>query len=291
MGDFIGPVIPGHLKENANQNEEDEESGVIGPALPPGWKRDEDISSDFGMSDKVIGPILPPNFAKKRPLDDDDNIEGPVKSNKSKGLGPKVIGPTLPSDFINKPSSTLSSETSSNQLISCDESSNDEDDEFTIGPLPPSGNFIEVEESRHSKSQQVASGSKGPQREEWIARLPENSSVAHKLGFGKSMTSFSSKPVSIKEITPVDHDNELDKAVDEFNKTTRPEALVDLHKKKMKHKKKEKDEAPTRQLFDFNPEEDLKLRQLDSKQTKSIMEKAKLLNSRFSNPRGQNKFL
>ncbi|XP_015796001.1 GPALPP motifs-containing protein 1 [Tetranychus urticae] len=304
MSNFIGPVLPDHLKNKVS--EDDNQPEVIGPVLPPGWsKKDEDPEEDDGS---MIGPALPPNLVKKRGLEEDDiaDIKDKLFEKGSKSLKKsvedekKIIGPTLPPNFSSSkdkypearadlPKKNSSNSNGIKDNSNVDDNSDDDDDEFTIGPLPPSGNFIEVEESRHQRSQQDESKPKVSLREEWIASLPETSSVARKLGFGQSMTRFAQKPVSSKEIEPVEQDTELSESVDQYNKITRPDALVDIHKKQLTTKKPE--EKQTRSLFDFNPEEDLKIKQMDSQHAKSIVDKAKLLNSRFANPRGSNKFL
>jgi len=103
-------------------------------------------------------------------------------------------------------------------------------------------------------------------------------------------TSFSRKSTS-KTVPsePTPRDKEISSALADYNEKKRSSSLADLHTSKIE-KKKRKDDKPTkRQPLEFDPETALGERVMDKTQRKSVMDKAKLLNTRFSG--GSSKFL
>ncbi|XP_074602498.1 GPALPP motifs-containing protein 1 [Brevipalpus obovatus] len=232
-------------------------SDMIGPKIP-----DHLVNQKKAKS---IGPTLPPGWKKD---DESDTEDG------------QVIGPAMPPGWRKE-----SEDTSQSQSQLNGEAESDSDEESMIGPLLPTAASLLVEENRHrSKDKKVN------QREEWMTVIPESSPLAAKLGFGKSMTSFSSKPPPSSEMNSKDSvkETEIRETIATYNDKKRPSSLVDMHQKEKKQKK-DKDAPKKRELFEFDPEQDLKVRQMDSQQTKSIVDKAKLMNSRFYS--GSQKFL
>jgi len=221
---------------------------------------------------------------------DDDGSYGPQlpgenKSPKSSKLSPdkkvekRVIGPALPPGFVTQEPEDKD-----------DNVSQEEDDDQVIGPLPPGSQ----EDLKREYEPFIPTTSEPKnKREEWMTVIPDK--VEKKLGF-TSVTSFSKRPVG--PVGPVgppptsssqSRDNELKDALKEFTEKKRQSSLMDLHNDKIKKKAKLEEKKGVRQPLDFDPEKDLHVRNFDSKQTQSVIEKSKLLNTRFSS--GGSKFL
>ncbi|CAG2164473.1 unnamed protein product [Oppiella nova] len=128
------------------------------------------------------------------------------------------------------------------------------------------------------------------QREEWMTEMGKPS--APKIPT-KSVTHFSQRPVKSGrngdkyEKKDEKKERELDQLMDSFNKSHKREApLIDIHKES---KKVKKSEPKAEERVEFDREKDLSVRTMNSRQTKSVLNKAQGFNSRFS--LGVNKFL
>lgn len=64
---------------------------------------------------------------------------------------------------------------------------------------------------------------------------------------------------------------------------------MELHEEKLKKAKKGDEKRKARQPLEFNPEDNNQMKAFDERQKKSVMDKAKLLNTRFA--KGTSKFL
>ncbi|EDW23908.1 GL23852 [Drosophila persimilis] len=228
---------------------------------------------------------------------------------------PQMIGPILPSDFPKAASPSAADP-------SPEENADDDDDmSGTFGPMP-NATQVELEERALAlKLSVLQGGGLGPStndkdgREEWMLELPE---VGLKGGLaalnnlkrtfyqGKERPDFSDrsdwtktpqsaaaaavagpKPCSSKELEQIAQAKYVQQRDDE------QESMAKKHKKKHK-----RDESLEKELAAaglkaerrlFSRDVDLKLNKIDSNQTKQIVDKAKILNSKFS--RGQSKYL
>lgn len=173
MGDFIGPQLP---------NKKASSGCSIGPSLPPGWKKDSEEEEDDSRKCS-IGPTFPPGWKENRA----NSVEKEAREFESK----------------------------LDDSEECNDGDEDEDEDENedeiIGPLLPTPSSLEIEENRHRSGRHDRG--KGPQREEWMTTIPENSSIAQKLGFGKNITTFSAKPVPSEEMNP--EESAKDKAIRE----------------------------------------------------------------------------
>ena len=111
----FGPQLPPGFKRPTPESDESsgDETGPIGPTLPPGLAGKPSASRKDSSSeeDDSIGPALPPGFKKQSDVADSSS-------------GPKTVGPSLP------PEGASSSSTC--RLVNTAEDSEDDDD--LVGP-------------------------------------------------------------------------------------------------------------------------------------------------------------
>lgn len=339
MSDLIGPALPPHLRKDEDEEESDSDNEFAGPALPPGYKRSEPSSGDdseeevpvkrhktshctedqrektgnddddddddgfFGPAlppgfkkqqsspdrTPVIGPALPPGFCRSSLEDgDDDDSEGEDQAGFS--------GPALPPGF--QPQAYSS------------------EDEDVIGPMPSTGpthSSVALDiERRAQRMKDKLTGNEAPvvpTRESWMTELPPE--LQH-IGLGARTFKKRSGPEkgdrSIWTDTPADRerkarerlegkskgDNEKDSTpqlsrkdiemadkVSKYNESKRAESLMSLHTKKMKDKAKDKVDQPVERR-PFDRDADLQVNRFDEAQKQRLLKKSQELNTRFS---------
>ncbi|XP_036396880.1 GPALPP motifs-containing protein 1 [Megalops cyprinoides] len=267
--------------------EEPDDDGFFGPALPPGYQKQQQSPE----RPPVLGPALPPGFC--RPADDDDDEE----DNEGDRWG--CPGPALPPGYKAEPSS----------------SEGEEGD--VIGPMPAQGgahNTVAMDFERRAQRMKdwLTSGDDGPKelsRETWMTELPPE--LQH-IGLGartfKRRSGPENKDRSIWTDTPADRerkarerlegkqsgDSQKDETpqmsqrdlhmaekVAKYNESKRGESLISMHGKKMKEKAETEDNKPAERR-PFDRDTDLQVNRFDEAQKKSLLKKSQELNSRFS---------
>ncbi|XP_051235268.1 GPALPP motifs-containing protein 1 [Dicentrarchus labrax] len=267
--------------ERTNEQEKDDD-GFFGPALPPGFKKQQ-------MSPErppVLGPALPPGFRRAAYENDDDN-----DSEDEEGFP----GPALPPGYQAESSS---------------------EDEDVIGPMPSKGpvqDSVALDiERRAQKMKAKLTGDDTPEvvtRETWMTELPPE--LQH-IGLGartfKKRSGPENKDRSIWTDTPADRerktrerlegkkkgeeekddvpqlshkDLEMAEKVSKYNETKRAESLMTLHTKTMKEKAKEKADIPVERR-PFDRDADLQVNRFDDAQKERLLKKSQELNTRFS---------
>lgn len=245
--DIIGPQLPSHLvkqKEEAECREDDSEDStdIIGPALPPGLIRED--------SSGVIGPALPPGFAldlagsEADSDSDSDSVYGPMPADNSSQLADSVE------------------------------------------------NVVANIEKRATDMKKKLQGSDKPvenvsKREEWMT-LP---ATDYKNQFGvisrclvdSDPKSSKKRPSSVlsEEVHHSVKNERLKEELDKYNKSKRPESLLELHQKNKK-RKEEKESKKPKERKAFDREAELGVRLMDQRQVNSVLRNARKLNSRFS---------
>ncbi|KAM6950819.1 GPALPP motifs-containing protein 1 [Lycodopsis pacificus] len=260
---------------------ETEDDGYFGPALPPGFKKQQSSPE----RPPVLGPALPPGFRRAAYENDDDGEDGE-----------DFPGPALPPGYQAESSSS--------------------EDEDVIGPMPPTGpieDSVALDfERRARRMKDKLTGDDTPEvvaRETWMTELPPE--LQH-IGLGartfKKKSGPESKDRSMWTDTPVDRerklveriekrkkgeveeedvpqvsqkDVEMAEKVSKYNETKRAESLVTLHTKKMKEKAKEKADTPVERRA-FDRDEDLQVNRFDEAQKQRLLKKSQELNTRFS---------
>ncbi|NWU98201.1 GPAM1 protein, partial [Upupa epops] len=265
---------------------DDDDGGFFGPALPPGFKKQDDSPER-----PIIGPALPPGF--KKPSQDTGNSRC-------------SIGPSVSSVFHT-------------QVYSSDEEDN------LIGPMPakaPVESDVTKEFERRAqrmKEKLTSTETDEPKqvtRESWMTELPPE---LRNFGFGprtfKRRADDKAGDRTVWTDTPADRerkakereearksaskgneetvlsgrDKRLVEQVTSYNESKRSESLMDIHQKKLKSKvSNEKNKPQERRPFDR--EQDLKVSRFDEAQKKALIRKSRDLNSKFEHSKG-NMFL
>ncbi|XP_007526671.1 GPALPP motifs-containing protein 1 [Erinaceus europaeus] len=275
---------PSSRKQRRTQNCDDDE-GFFGPALPPGFKKQDDSPPR-----PIIGPALPPGF-----------IKSTQKSDKGKD------DPGTVSSYFNS------------------EGTDGSEDEDIVGPMPAKGpvNYsvtTEFEKRAQRMKEKLTKGNddsnKPITRESWMTELPPE---MKDFGLGprafKRRADDKSADRSIWTDTPADRerkakeaqearksfnktneehvlsgrDKRLAEQVSSYNESKRSESLMDIHHRKLKNKAAEDKNKPQERL-PFDRDRDLKVNRFDEAQKKALVKKSRELNSRFSHGKG-NMFL
>ncbi|KAI4889468.1 hypothetical protein NFI96_011636 [Prochilodus magdalenae] len=260
----------------------DEDDGFFGPALPPGYRKQESSPDRT----PVLGPALPPGFQRQDHDEDAEEDDGD-------------IGPALPPDY--KP----------------DPSSSEEEDDAVIGPMPTkdaaqSSVALDIERRAKRMRDKLMGLDNEPEelkRESWMTELPPE--LQH-IGLGprtfKKRSGPENKDRSIWTDTPADRERkarerqeakekgrpakdedphlpqkDLDMAekVSKYNESKRGESLLSMHTKKMKRKAEEDSKKPVERR-PFDRDNDLQVNRFDEAQKKALLKKSQELNTRFS---------
>ncbi|XP_021038134.1 GPALPP motifs-containing protein 1 [Mus caroli] len=280
---------PNAKKQRRNQDrdddDDDDDDGFFGPALPPGFKKQDDSPPR-----PIIGPALPPGF-----------IKSPQKNDKGRE------DPGQVSSFFNS------------------EEAESGEDEDIVGPMPAKGpvNYsvtTEFEKRAQRMKEKLTKGdddsSKPITRESWMTELPPE---MKEFGLGprtfKRRADDKSGDRSVWTDTPADRerkakeiqearksfskkdeenilsgrDKRLAEQVSSYNESKRSESLMDIHHKKLKSKAAE-DKNKHQERIPFDRDKDLKVNRFDEAQKKALIKKSRELNTRFSHGKG-NMFL
>ncbi|XP_052506040.1 GPALPP motifs-containing protein 1 isoform X2 [Budorcas taxicolor] len=272
-------------QDDDDDDDDDDDEGFFGPALPPGFKKQDDSPPR-----PMIGPALPPGFLKST-----------QKSDKGRS------DPGQVSSYFN------SEETDSSE------------EEDIVGPMPAKGPVnssvtAEFEKRAQRMKEKLTKGdddsSKPITRESWMTELPPE---MKDFGLGprtfKRRADGKSGDRSVWTDTPADRerkakemqearksfskkdedcilsarDKRLAEQVSSYNESKRSESLMDIHHKKLKNKAAEDKNKPQERI-PFDRDTDLKVHRFDEAQKKALIKKSRELNSRFSHGKG-NMFL
>ncbi|XP_041795846.1 GPALPP motifs-containing protein 1 [Chelmon rostratus] len=270
-------------KAERTKVQEKEDDGFFGPALPPGFKKQQSSPE----RPPVLGPALPPGF-RRAAYEHNDDDDG--------GDGEDFPGPALPPGYRAESSSS--------------------EDEDVIGPMPSKGpiqNTVALDfERRALRMKEKLTGEDAPEvltRETWMTELPPE--LQH-IGLGartfKKRSGPENKDRSIWTDTPADRerkirerlegkkkgggekddvpqlsqkDVDMAEKVSKYNESKRAESLMSLHTKTMKEKAKEKADQPVERR-PFDRDADLQVNRFDDAQKQRLLKKSQELNTRFS---------
>ncbi|KAK5915537.1 hypothetical protein CesoFtcFv8_001119 [Champsocephalus esox] len=267
--------------------QEPDEDGFFGPALPPGFMKQQSSPE----RPPVLGPALPPGFRRAAYEDDDDD---------NKEEEEDFPGPALPPGY------------------QADSSSSEGEDDV-IGPMPHKGPVEDSTaldfERRARKMKDKLTGDDTPEvvaRETWMTVLPPE--LQH-IGLGartfKKKSGPENKDRSMWTDTPEDRERKIRERIErknkgeeekvvtpqicfkdvkmaekvtKYNETKRAESLVSMHTKTMKEKAKKKVDVPVERRA-FDRDEDLQVNRFDEAQKERLLKKSQELNTRFSHSR------
>ncbi|XP_018539265.1 GPALPP motifs-containing protein 1 [Lates calcarifer] len=338
--EVIGPALPPMFRKESDEDS-DHEKGFAGPALPPGYKRGEPSSSSDDSEQEVsVKRAKTRHTAEDRPAevektktqeDDDDGFFGPAlppgfKKQQSSPERPPMLGPALPPGFRRAAYDNDDDQNGEDGEgvpgpalppgYQAEPSSSEEEDEDVIGPMPAKGpiqySVAQDFELRAQRMKEKLTRVDTPEvltRETWMTELPPE--LQH-IGLGARTFKKRSGPVnkdrSIWTDTPADRerkarerlegkrkgeaekdsvphvphkDLEIAEKVSKYNESKRAESLMSLHTKKMKEKAKEKADKPVERR-PFDRDEDLQVNRFDEAQKQRLLKKSQELNTRFS---------
>uniref|UniRef100_A0AAA9SHQ6 GPALPP motifs-containing protein 1 n=1 Tax=Bos taurus TaxID=9913 RepID=A0AAA9SHQ6_BOVIN len=310
------------LRRNQDDDDDDDDEGFFGPALPPGFKKQDDSPPR-----PMIGPALPPGFLKSTQKSDEGRSDpGQVSSdfNSERAAAAAAAAKSLQScptlcDPIDgsPPGSPIPG------ILQKETDSSEEED--IVGPMPAKGPVnssvtAEFEKRAQRMKEKLTKGdddsSKPITRESWMTELPPEMKdfglgprTFKRRADGKSgdrsvwtdtpadrerkakemqeaRKSFSKKD---EEYIPSGRDKRLAEQVSSYNESKRSESLMDIHHKKLKNKAAEDKNKPQERI-PFDRDTDLKVHRFDEAQKKALIKKSRELNSRFSHGKG-NMFL
>nr|XP_017002616.2 GPALPP motifs-containing protein 1 [Drosophila takahashii] len=274
--------------EDVASNSED----AFGPALPPHLRKPilpeiPEESQPKVQPQAMIGPILPSSLAKeKSPVEDaesedEDDLAG-------------TFGPLPNASQVALEERALALKLAALEGGALGTSTDQEVREEWMLELPDVG----LKSGLAALSNMKRTFHQGKERPDFSDRsswtkTPQSEAAAAAAG----PKSFSSK--ELEQMAQAKYEQQRDDEQESMakkhkKKHKRDESLVELHQKKLRKEQREKEKElaasgskPERRPF--SRDVDLKLNKIDKNQTKQIVDKAKILNTKFS--RGQAKYL
>ncbi|XP_043656249.1 GPALPP motifs-containing protein 1 [Drosophila teissieri] len=264
----------------------------FGPALPPHLRKPQqpelpEQSQPAPQPQAMIGPVLPSNLAReKSPIkeansEDDDDLAD-------------TFGPLPNASQVALEERALALKLAALEGGGLGTSTDQDVREEWMLELPDVG----LKSGLAALSNMKRTFYQGKERPDFSDRsswtkTPQSEAAAAASG----SKSFSSK--ELEQMAQVKYEQQRDDEQESMakkhkKKHKRDESLVDLHQKKLRKEQRQKEKElaasgskPERRPF--SRDVDLKLNKIDKNQTKQIVDKAKILNTKFS--RGQAKYL
>ncbi|XP_006053451.3 GPALPP motifs-containing protein 1 isoform X1 [Bubalus bubalis] len=284
--DDTGPPARKLRRNQDDDDDDDDDEGFFGPALPPGFKKQDDSPPR-----PMIGPALPPGFLKSPQKSDKGRRDpGQVSScfNSEKEMGSSeeedIVGPMPAKGPVNS-SVTAEFEKRAQRMKEKltkgdDDSSKPITRESWMTELPPEMKDFGLGPRTFKRRADGKSGD----RSVWTDTPADRERKAKEMQ--EARKSFSKKD---EEYIPSGRDKRLAEQVSSYNESKRSESLMDIHHKKLKNKAAEDKNKPQERI-PFDRDTDLKVHRFDEAQKKALIKKSRELNSRFSHGKG-NMFL
>lgn len=267
---MYGPVIPTSVS-NTNQQ--------IGPALPPHMLKPKIVAGPPPpIDDGTHGPSLPPNLLPGH-ADEDTDVVGPLPEG--------MIGESSTQRALEMRALLLKHEMNNKKVP---EDDGTKQREAWMLELPPESTVILGLGPRTFRAKE---GPDMSNRSEWTDTPTEKAEKQRML-----MIEGEPPPnpeEERKKFLIAERDRIMEQMIEKCKKSKkhkRDKSLMEIHQKKLKKKQKKKDKErgdkpPERRPFDRDL--DLQANKFDDAAKKRILNKAQLLNSRFST--GESKFL
>uniref|UniRef100_A0A8D3C8Z0 GPALPP motifs-containing protein 1 n=1 Tax=Scophthalmus maximus TaxID=52904 RepID=A0A8D3C8Z0_SCOMX len=238
--------------EKKKTQEEDDDDGFFGPALPPGFKKQQ-------YGEGIPGPALPPGYQ--------------AQPSSSEGEDEEVIGP-MPSKGPIRDSVAQDFERRARMMkekLTGDDTPEVVSRETWMTELPPELQHIGLGARTFKKK----SGPENKDRSMWTD-TPADRERKERLERKEKGEEEKDSPPQVPH-----KDLEMAEKVSKFNETKRAESLISLHTKKMKEKAKEVADKPVERR-PFDRDEDLQVNRFDEAQKQRLLKKSQELNTRFS---------
>ncbi|KAG9349527.1 hypothetical protein JZ751_027972 [Albula glossodonta] len=266
---------------------------VLGPALPPGFRRpaddDEEDESDGEDSQGFPGPALPPGYAAEASSseeEEDDDVIGPMPFRGE-------VQNTVASDFERR------AQRMKEKLTSGDDGKKELTRETWMTELPPELQHIGLGARTFKKR----SGPENKDRSIWTD-TPADRERKARVRFGPVIPLprfFAAQREKQADLNPSEHlegklsgesqkeetpqishkDLQMAEKVSKYNESKRGESLLSMHSKKIKKKAEAEANKPAERR-PFDRDTDLQVNRFDEAQKKSLLKKSQELNTRFS---------
>ncbi|XP_075908481.1 GPALPP motifs-containing protein 1 isoform X2 [Petromyzon marinus] len=251
LGKAAQPVDQGGVSP-ARKNTDDDDDGYFGPALPPG----------FAPRASIIGPTIPPGVTEQDDSDSDGEIigpmpaQGPIQSRvaeeielRSQRMKDKLLGKTDEGPVVRE-----------SWMMELP----DDAKTFGLGP----------------RSFRRKAAPDAGDRSVWTDTPADRERRAREGDADKAGGSGKKKRKHKVESEPSEQDLQLAEAVAAYNDANRGVSLMDQHKRKRKSGGAASGPPPPRRPFDRDV--DLQGGRVDGRKRQDIIDKSRLLGSRFS---------
>ncbi|KAH8374655.1 hypothetical protein KR200_002683 [Drosophila serrata] len=267
--DAFGPVLPPHLRKDV----------VLGPLI------------EKPESTAMIGPILPSDFAQSNPSKTESELKAKVSDDDDLA---GTFGPLPNASQVELEERALALKLAALEGGGLGTTTNQEVREEWMLELPDVGLKSGLAALGNMK-RTFYQGKERPDfsdRSSWT-KTPQSEAAVAAAGPRACSSKEMEQMAQVKYEQQRDDEQER-MAKKHKKKHKREESLVELHQKKLRKEQREKEKElaasgskPERRPF--SRDVDLKLNKIDKNQTKQIVDKAKILNTKFS--RGQAKYL
>lgn len=272
--DNTGPTARKQRRNQDDDKDEDDDEGFFGPALPPGFKKQDDSPPR-----PIIGPALPPGFIKSTQKSDKGR-DGPGQQETDSSEDENIVGPMPAKGPVNYSVTTEFEKRAQRMKEKLTKGDDDSSTPITreswMTELPPELKDFGLGPRTFKRRADDNSGD----RSVWTDTPADRERKAKETQ--EARKSFSKKD---EEHTLSGRERRLAEQVSSYNESKRSESLMDIHQKKLKTKAAEDKNKPQERI-PFDRDKDLKVNRFDDTQKKALIKKSRELNTRFSHGKG-----
>ncbi|KAJ7426590.1 GPALPP motifs-containing protein 1 [Willisornis vidua] len=253
---------PKRTHEDDDDDDDDDDDGFFGPALPPGFKKQDDSPERCQISAERS------KLQVTDSSEEEDNLIGPMPAK-----GP--VESDVTEEFERR------AQRMKEKLTSAD---SDEPKQITreswMTELPPELKSFGFGPRTFKRRADDKSGD----RSVWTDTPADRERKAKEREEAKKSASKDNE-----EMVLSGRDKRLIEQVTSYNESKRSESLMDIHQKKLKSKASEEKTKP-QERRPFDRDQDLKVNRFDEAQKKALIRKSRDLNTKFEHSKG-NMFL
>ncbi|XP_044769116.1 GPALPP motifs-containing protein 1 isoform X3 [Neomonachus schauinslandi] len=261
-------------RRNQDDDDDDDDEGFFGPALPPGFKKQDDSPPR-----PIIGPALPPGFIKSTQKSDKGR-DDPGQQETDSSEDEDIVGPMPAKGPVNYSVTTEFEKRAQRMKEKLTKGDNDSSKPMTreswMTELPPEMKDFGLGPRTFKRRADDRSGD----RSVWTDTPADREKQAKETQEAKK--SFNKKD---EEHILSGREKRLAEQVSSYNESKRSESLMDIHHKKLKNKAAEEKNNPQERI-PFDRDKDLKVNRFDEAQKKALIKKSRELNTRFSHGKG-----
>ncbi|KAL0615062.1 GPALPP motifs-containing protein 1 [Plecturocebus cupreus] len=276
--DDTGPTARKQRKNQDDDDDDDDDDGFFGPALPPGFKKQDDSPPR-----PIIGPALPPGFIKATQKSDKGR-DDPGQQETDSSEDEDIVGPMPAKEPVNYNVTTEFEKRAQRMKEKLtkgdDDSSKPIVRESWMTELPPEMKDFGLGPRTFKRRADDKSGD----RSIWTDTPADRERKAKETQEARKSSSKKDEEHILSG-----RDKRLAEQVSSYNESKRSESLMDIHHKKLKTKAAEDKNKPPERI-PFDRDKDLKVNRFDEAQKKALIKKSRELNTRFSHGKG-NMFL